>query len=308
MTASRIGAVLVNYNSAAFLRRCLEALVGESLERIVVWDNHSSSTDVAALRALGDEIPGLSIEYSKENIGFGPAVNRAVAVLRELAEVDFIWVLNPDAAVRPGAASALAASAKRHHCGVVSPLILSAGKTEEVVWYSGGTIDGRAGISKHHRIGEPRSAADTGFDRVTFVTGTAALYSVEAWSTLGGFREDLFLYCEDADLSIRAASAGIAMGVERAAVVEHWEGGSSDGTTNAALSPTFYYYVQRNRLTVYRPFNSVWGLLLGAGAIEEARLLLLTLRGLDRGTVKRFAASVHGVVDGLRGVTGRRPS
>lgn len=301
---NKVGVVVVNYNSSLLLGRLLSSLGSEQVAEIIVWDNGSSPHDAEMAAALANE-SSAHFYASGANLGFGAAVNGAIACLREICEdLDYFWILNPDTIVRPGAAQTLCASAKRHGYDLLSPLIVCSSKEllGDTVWYSGGRVDRRAGRSVHHRIGKPVGAADTGSEEVSFVTGAAMFVRAEAWEKLGGFDRSLFLYCEDAELSIRANCLGLRLGVERAAVVEHDEGGSSGGRA----SPTFYYYVQRNRLTVYRRWNSRLGLVCGRGLGESLRLLLLPLRGGGGRRFKSLIASVQGLMAGLGREVGQR--
>lgn len=305
-TSRRVGVVIVNYNSSDFAAACLRSLATEEIDFVLVWDNASEGSEVTKLRAACHNAPNLDLVESSRNIGFGPAVNAAINKLTDRRDLDYVWVLNPDVLVRPGAVAALIASAELHATPIVSPLVVRMDHAGlATVWYSGGEIRRRSGRSVHLRIGELVSEADVGFSPVSFMSGAAPLIDVSAWSRLGGFEEDLFLYCEDAELSIRAADLGIAMGVERSAVVEHAEGGSTGGH---GPGPTFYYYVQRNRLRVYRRFASPISLLLGAGLAETARLLIFPIRASGGEKLASFAASMRGIVAGLRGEIGPKGS
>ncbi|MEX2312256.1 MAG: glycosyltransferase, partial [Rhodospirillales bacterium] len=59
-----------------------------------------------------------------------------------------------------------------------------------------------------------------------FVMGAAMLWRMDVWRALGGFDEAIFLYGEDADLSLRATQAGFSIVIEPGAVVKHLGGQS----------------------------------------------------------------------------------
>ena len=75
--------------------------------------------------------------------------------------------------------------------------------------------------------------------------GGACAIRREAWRALGGFREDLFMYYEDTDLSWRLREHGWRVVYAREAVVRH-EHASSSGTD----SPMFIRVNARNRILV----------------------------------------------------------
>lgn len=307
MSASDVVVVVVSYNSAAHVRALLRSLRGEGAAGVLVWDNGSRAADVAELRDVCASA-GARLVESPRNLGFGAAANRAVALARQGLDARYAWLLNPDVVVRPGALDRLVTAADDRGWALTSPLVLMAapGGGPDRVWFAGGRLDERAGRSVHVGIGRPVPPGATDEPRRTeFVTGAAPLIRLRDWDALGGFAEDLFLYCEDAELAVRCRRQGRAVGVAPGAVVEHWEGGSSGGR---GPGPTFYYYVQRNRLLVYRHAASRRQLLLGRGAGETLRLLLLPFRPPRRDSVACWAASVAGLVAGLRGRRGpRRP-
>ena len=105
--------------------------------------------------------------------------------------------------------------------------------------------------------------------------GGACAIRREAWRTLGGFREDLFMYYEDTDLSWRLREHGWRVVYVREAVVLH-EHASSAGTD----SPMFIRVNARNRILVAAAHSP-------ARVVVQAlaRTLVRGLRGPRRGPV-----------------------
>jgi GT2 family glycosyltransferase len=97
---TRVRAVVVNWNSAWYTRRCLRSLLateapGVALE-IVVVDNGSTDGSLEQLRHLFPEVRFLP---TGTNLGFAEGCNRA---MRELRGVDHVALVNNDAVVEPG--------------------------------------------------------------------------------------------------------------------------------------------------------------------------------------------------------------
>ena len=105
--------------------------------------------------------------------------------------------------------------------------------------------------------------------------GGACAIRREAWQALGGFREDLFMYYEDTDLSWRLREHGWKVVYVREAVVRH-EHASSSGTG----SPMFIRVNARNRILVAAAHSP-------ARVVVQAlaRTLVRGLRGPRRGPV-----------------------
>ena len=110
--------------------------------------------------------------------------------------------------------------------------------------------------------------------------GGACAIRREAWQALGGFREDLFMYYEDTDLSWRLRERGWQVLYVREAVARH-DHASSSGTG----SPMFIQVNVRNRIltaAAHSPAPVVMQAL--------ARTLVRSLRGPQRGPVLRGLA------------------
>ncbi|MFZ4508615.1 MAG: glycosyltransferase family 2 protein [Fimbriimonas sp.] len=99
MLKPRISVVVVSYNTAEKLCRCLSCLADQ--HEIIVVDN--ASVDGSADR-VATEYPHVNLVRSDVNLGFGAANNRGAA----LATGDFILFLNSDAYADPGAIDLLA--------------------------------------------------------------------------------------------------------------------------------------------------------------------------------------------------------
>ena len=110
-------AVVVTYNRADYLRNLLDsfARLGAGPARIIVVDNASSdhTADVVAAALAG----GLPIDYARldENIGGAGGFSRGV----ELAlgrGADWLWLMDDDVEVLPGAVEALAKFTPDYSC------------------------------------------------------------------------------------------------------------------------------------------------------------------------------------------------
>ena len=103
----RSAVYIPNFNGARWLPRTLASLRAQT-ERldVVVVDNGSSDDSIAATRA---DFPEVTVLELGRNLGFGPALNRAV----EAHPADGIVLLNSDVACEPGFCAALVAGLAR---------------------------------------------------------------------------------------------------------------------------------------------------------------------------------------------------
>jgi N-acetylglucosaminyl-diphospho-decaprenol L-rhamnosyltransferase len=286
-----VSVVILNYMSSTHVKKCLASLATEPINEIFVLDNGSGDAEWDRLMVIAETAES-NVRWARnaENTGFAAGVNEGVRRLGT-DRSEFLWILNPDTIVLPGATDAMADAMSNSEFGILSPVIL-AGDSDKI-WFVGGSVDHSRGLSKHESFGRALEVF-SGIHSTAFMTGAAPMFRREVWEDLGGFREDLFLYWEDSDLSNRATKLGIAMGVVGDATIRHAEGGSSAGT---GRGPAYYYYMQRNRLLVERQYSSRINLLLGRGFLVTLKLALRPLRESEQ-RPRKFFAGVKGVTVG----------
>ncbi|MGN6258478.1 MAG: glycosyltransferase family 2 protein [Solirubrobacterales bacterium] len=187
-----------NFNGAARLGRVLRAL-GEQTRPVdvVLVDNGSSDESVELARR---ELPGVKVVELGENLGFGRAINRAVAEVPG----DPVILLNNDAVPEPRFVEALLGGLGAGVDSVAGVLLQE--RSAELIDSAGVVADATLmGFDYLH--GEPAEAAASATPPLG-PTGGAALYRREAFEAVGGFDERIFLYYEDLDLALRIAARG----------------------------------------------------------------------------------------------------
>jgi N-acetylglucosaminyl-diphospho-decaprenol L-rhamnosyltransferase len=186
------------YNGRERLARTLRSLEAQSRPaEAVVVDNGSSDGTAELIRG---EFPEVALLEMGRNLGFGPAINRAV----EEHPADPVILLNNDVEAEPRFVEALLdAAAGGAECAAA---VLVQEAAPELI-DSAGVVADRTLMGFDYLHGEPleaalRAAAPLG------PTGGAALYRLDAFRAAGGFDERIFLYYEDLDLALRLRAAG----------------------------------------------------------------------------------------------------
>jgi N-acetylglucosaminyl-diphospho-decaprenol L-rhamnosyltransferase len=187
-----------NFNGGEHLARALESLRAQTIEAdVVVVDNASADGSDAM---VAERFPEVTLLRLGENLGFGAALNRAIAA-HPASEV---ILLNNDAEAEPRFVEALLDGLD---AGVDSVAGVLVQERDPRLIDSAGVIADRTLMGFDHLHGEPLAAALEGPDPLG-PTGGAALYRRSALAAAGGFDERIFLYYEDLDLALRLAARG----------------------------------------------------------------------------------------------------
>jgi N-acetylglucosaminyl-diphospho-decaprenol L-rhamnosyltransferase len=232
VSAQRVGAVVVNYNSAAHLEVCLASLASEGVAATVVVDNGSRDGSPAVARAAG-----ATWLETGANVGYGRAAN-AGARHPAVARLPWLLVCNPDVEITPGSVATLAATLEADETlGVVGPRISNPDGT---LYPSARVFPDLLDAAGHGLIGlvAPRNRFTRRYRlldwdharlaRVDWVSGACLMARRRAWEDVGGFDPRYFMYLEDVDLCWRLGRAGWGVAYQPAAEVVHVQGVSAD--------------------------------------------------------------------------------
>lgn len=279
-----ISVIIVNYNGRAFLERCLDAVRAQTYAAFdaLVVDNGSTDGSREQAERFGNPVRVLALP---QNRGFAAANNAGARAVQG----DWVALLNNDAFPEPGWLTALAqAAATSAEVGLVaSQMVFDA--RPEMINSTGVCID-RAGVVWDRSGGAPADPAGP----ITPVFGPsagAALYRRDVWESLGGLREDYFMYFEDVDLAFHARWRGARSVLAPAAVVRH-----RHSATIGQASPAKTYWLARNKwllLARNYPRPYFWRYAPLIAAYDALSLLAAGLAGGG-------AAAWRGRRDGLR--------
>jgi len=189
-----------NRNGRERLHRTLESLGPADGADVVVVDNGSSDGSVAMVRELHPDVRLIALSG---NIGFGSALNRAIAEVPG----DPILLVNNDVVCGPGFVAAMIA-ATESGAAMVAGVLLH--RDDERQIDTAGIVAERDTLMAFDYLHAEDIAV---LDRAApplGPSGGAALFARDAFLEAGGFDERIFLYYEDLDLSLRLRHAGHA--------------------------------------------------------------------------------------------------
>jgi len=275
-----VSAIVVNWNGRPHLELCITSLLGQSLPgvEVVVVDNASIDESLAF---LNERFGGtVRIVANTVNRGYAGGLNDGIRVARGR----YLLALNNDTEVDSRCLAALVEAADRYpNTGSFAPKILQfddRGVIDNVGHrlYPDGLSRGRGRLERDHGQYDRE-------EEILLGSGCALLLRRAMLADVGLYDEDLFAYCDDTDLGLRAQLAGWRCRAVPSAVVYH-----KYSAATAAYSPLKAFLVERNRAWVAVKCLPA-PLLLASPLFTLARLAAQGWGALSRrGAAGRFAA------------------
>ncbi|MCS7062076.1 MAG: glycosyltransferase family 2 protein [Anaerolineae bacterium] len=273
MNQPELGVIIVSWNVRDLLRTCLMSLLRETPANtpILVIDSASTDGTVAMLR---NEFPMVDVTACADNIGYvrgnNLGLNRlgfAVPSVQAGSSTPprFVWLLNPDTEVLPGAVTTLLDFMHTHpRCGLCGPKLINPDgslqhgafefpglrqlllETQPFLWRFRGTrLDGRY----------PPALYDAGRPfPIGHPLGAAMLARAEAIAQVGPLDPGYEMYSEEVDWAMRMKQAGWERWCVPAAVVKHY-GGASSSQANARAEQIKWRSRQRYYQKHYSPLK-----------------------------------------------------
>ena len=207
-----VSVTIVTYDSAHFIRRCLESVLAQKFDRqeIIVVDNNSGDGTIDILEQFEDRV---RVFYNSENLGFAAAQNQAIAAARG----NWILTLNPDVVLLPNFIQWLVdAGNLDSRAGTVCGKLLTIKSSFDLPETPLVDSTGIYFTPMLRHLDRGSQEADNGHylqnEYVFGATAAAALYRREMIEdvSVGGefFDPDFFVYREDADVAWRAQLLG----------------------------------------------------------------------------------------------------
>jgi GT2 family glycosyltransferase len=215
-----VAAVVVAWRAGERAGACLARLaeVAPSARRVLVDNEAGDGSGV-------DAPDGTVIVRLPDNRGFAGGANAGLTRAFDDG-AEHAVLLNDDLLVDAGCIEALVAAAGEG--GAASPRI----DGPPGFAFAGAELEPGRGFGRH-----VQGAND-------YLSGACLCIARAAWYRVGPFNEELFLYYEDVDWSLRARALGVPLTVALDAHASHSGGASSGGEQGE----TWAYYSTRNRL------------------------------------------------------------
>ncbi|WP_427130212.1 glycosyltransferase [Pseudarthrobacter sp. S9] len=264
------------------------------LAAVVVVDDGGGPGFDHIFAALADA--GAVIVRLAENSGIGAALNAGIRRARESGSPEYVLTVDQDSHLPGGYIRALLDAAVAARAAGIEPGLVSPSRIH-------GNPVKRAGSRNGVALGkEPIQSG--------------LMIPVATLDAIGGFWEELFIDLVDTEYYFRALDAGLPTVLAKAEF-DHSLGTMVDASLlgriveaggrplKVRIAATWrYYYIFRNRLLVSRRYATRYPAWVAAGIWTDLRhLLVVTV--LAPGRSARLGFVFRGIVDGLRGRSGR---
>ena len=209
--AETVCAVVVTFNRLAMLRRCVECLQGQTRlpDATVVVNN--GSTDGTAEWLQGRGGGGGFSTITQANLGSAGGVN---AGMRHAFEAGFtwVWLMDDDLVLPPGALKTLLADARRADLDLVNPLVAADAEPDALAFGLSPTIK---------TVGAAREAARDGLIAGLMNPFNGLLVHRRAMERIGFVKAEMFISGDEIEYVHRANAHGLAVATSTGVVCLH---------------------------------------------------------------------------------------
>lgn len=241
--------IIINFKTSHLIQGLINSIVeNKNKISILIVDNASTQKTYNELKVINDD--RIHILRSEKNLGFTGGINYALKyAMNNLQEFKYFFLINPDAFSSPNLISDLSEILTlKKDAACISPQILNLNGNP---WYSGARINyikGKVSTS----ISIESKNTDKYFEVDAFC-GCAVLFDWDKVIEAGMFNEDLFMYYDEADLSIRLKEKGYKILYTPTHYILH---DISYNTKNISYLKT--YYMTRNKFIVFNKKMSLY--------------------------------------------------
>ena len=184
----KLGIVFVTYNSEKHIDRCLNSVLKSDYDLknvgIYVYDNNSSDNTINLLEKFKEHnlnsFFDIQIIKGKKNLGFGMANNRAA----KIAKTEYLFFLNIDCEIYNDTLSKISYEIEKN-------------KNKNIAIY-----ELRQQIYDHPKYYDPISK------ETDWSSGACFIIKKLLFKKVKGFDKNIFMYCEDVDLSYKLKRMG----------------------------------------------------------------------------------------------------
>jgi len=238
--------LILNYNKWQDTIECINSIKKTTYKnyRILIVDNASQNNSLAI---LNKELSDIEIVGIKENTGYTGGNNCGIKIIMK-RKADYILILNNDTIVEKDFLWPLVNCMEiNKNAGAACGTILTEHNRKEI-WYASGKIIKWRGLATHTNKGkefELSKYAQVQCSKTGFITGCMMLLRTSFLPEIGLLNEEMFLYLDDIEYSIRIKSKGYELFYVPQSIIYHKVLGEKESAFKL-------YYSVRNRFLLIR--------------------------------------------------------
>ena len=281
-----IGAGIVTFNPDIDKLRSTLILLKDQVECIYIADNASENfSEISEMTfALKSEGCTINLMAGETNSGVAGGLNR---IMKAASEEGKKWVLTLDQDSCPDKdlVKGLSQGAKFERIGIICPRIKDINSGRILV-----------------NFGEDTSKNDKRYQTLHSCITAGSMINLEAWNTVGGYDEYLFMDYVDFDYSIRLRKSGYRILQCNQIIMEHEVGNTEVhrflfkkvGVMNHSAMRK--YYITRNRIYCSYKYYRRFGFRNIVGIVKTIVLILC----YEEDKKHKLSSVIRGVKDGIR--------
>ena len=294
----KVSIIILNWNGLKDTIECLESLkkISYPSYEVIVVDNASQGNDTDILEEKYKN--RIKLIKNKENLGFTGGNNVGIRQAIE-DKSEYVLLLNNDTTVEPDFLEEITKTALRDKKIAIIGSVIVDYYTKKIV-FTNSKIDKK--LKGEVRLDYLNSNKDWWYTER--VNGASMMIKIEAILKYSLFLdENLFLYCDEIDICMRAKKYGLKVVMAGKSRVYHKEGKSPN--SDKILNPITVYYILRNRIILAKkllgPRDQIvfWILFVPARLFPVLEWSMKGEWNLVKATFKAF----H---DGLEGRSGKK--
>jgi GT2 family glycosyltransferase len=257
---TKCDAIIVTFNSDQDIARCINTLMAhnrEALSSVIVIDNKSKDRTLEIVNGLATVYEKLKIISNCHNVGFAKANNIAA---RE-SQSPVLAFINPDMEfIDNSLITMINLLIAESNLGAVGPALFNSDGTLQQGYGKKITpIDIMIEFLLGWRIkSKIKRIFSNNSPKIDWISGACLLAKRDAFFSVGGFDENIFMYSEDLDLCLQLKKNGFNIVYESTSKAIHHSGGSQKSWKKWALVANI-----KSRLYYSRKYYGLtWGRLL----------------------------------------------
>ena len=268
-----VSIVVLSHNRPEYLPRVLDSIVSQTYPNIevIVVDNKSSSSN--ELAQLVHQYKSVRLIQNSGNLGFTGGMNRGI----EAASGEYVHCTLDDVVLESNCLERLVEYMRLHpSAGLLSGILYH--EDGETICCAGGEFYLTATYKmKVFGAGEKDVGQFSAPYEVKYIPGGMVFCRLDFMRQLRGFRNEFFMYSEDADLCARVTKAGHTIAVvprARARVFDAPHAFKAEGIAFHKIKNQFSLYLLHARLRVLPEFYLRYGVMNLVRAVGSDRSIV----------------------------------